>query len=98
MTRKKNSGGIEYVGSAIIGIAAILSAVVSFAYGVMWGLVIDGPHLVWLPGIIAWFAGLYFGHRWINENGRASFLWKSQAALGFLSPATYHVIHRYLVY
>ncbi|MBV1891896.1 MAG: hypothetical protein KUG60_01170 [Gammaproteobacteria bacterium] len=98
LTRKKNSGDIKYDGSFIIGIAAILSSAVSFVYGVMWVLVIFGPYFIWLPGLIAWFIGLSFGHRWIKDNWRSSSLWKSQATLGLASPATYHIIHKYLVY
>jgi len=95
---KKNRGDRKYDGNLTVAIMAILSGAVSFAYAIMWGFVIDGPNLIGLPGLILWFICISLGKRWVIDNWRTPYLWESQAALGFVSPVTYHVIHKYLVY
>lgn len=45
----------------LLGIAAVP---VTFVYGVKWGILIDGPHFVWVPALIVWLIAFSHGRKW----------------------------------
>lgn len=78
------------------GLIAIVCIPVSIAYGIAWGIALDGPHFVWIPGVLAWFTAYRVGRKVYRANFAAANPFLVPMWGVPILPTAYHLIHPYM--
>lgn len=88
-------GEVNLQREPVTDVLGILSVPISVVYAIKWGFVIDGPHFIWVPGLLAWLAAVKLGTGFARQNYAISRPFLPAAIGTFFVPGTYHLFYRY---
>lgn len=80
----------------ILSLLGLVMIPALFIYGIRWGLLVEGPHFIWVPALIAWFFTLASGRNWAYQDRRILRPWHLPLVGITLVTAGYHILHEYL--
>ena len=93
MSNTKELGNAQPSSLSLLGSMTVPAL---FIYGIRWGLLVDGPHLIWVPTLIAWLITLSCGRNWAYHNRNVTRPWLLPFAGTALVTVGYHVLQEQL--
>lgn len=93
MSNAKELGKQPAMIMSLLGLATIPAL---FVYGIRWGLLVDGPHFIWVPALFAWLLALSYGRRWADQDRSTLQPWRLPVVGTVVVVSSYHMLLEHL--
>lgn len=82
--------------STLLQLLGLASIPVAFVYAVRWGFITDGPHLTWVPVLLAYLFAFAGGKKSADRNRNALMPWRLPLVGTLIVVVGFHLIGQHI--